>query len=1104
MRGALVISSAVVALTACAEPTPLTGPSTRQPPEMHAVIDGKPVSLSGLGTATIDGVLAPHEWDGAATVGFLVNLPAHDGGGTTPATLSVMNDATNLYLALRIARPSFGGATNPTFQFDNDHDGGIASGDDIIGMIVGIFTPVVFFDAFRLPCPGDPPGTGGCGSDDVNATPPGSINGAAAATNDGAFTTIEMVHPLNGPDHAHDFSLVAGQTVGFSLFLRLFALDPACNAAPDCYRDTSLPLGGFGDIVVGLPVGIDVRPGSTTNPINLGALGVVPVAILGSASFDPRTVDPATVRFAGAPLRRVAGFSDVNGDGFADLLLQFDIPKLALARDATSAELTGQTTAGTMIRGTDAVTVVPRPKGMASQLVFSTQPSTVTAGAAVVPAVQVSARDAFGNPATSFTGPVTVAIATNPGGGTLAGTTTVGAVAGVATFANLAIDKAGMGYTLSAAATGLLGATSAAFTVAPAAATHLAFTVQPTNVTAGNTFTPVVRVNAQDAFGNMVTTFAGVVTMAITPGTGTSGAILSGTTAELPVGGVATFPNLNIDKAGTGYTLSATATGLTSAVSATFNIVAAAAQRLVFTIQPATTIAGAVITPAIQVSARDAFGNAATGFTGSVTIAIVTNPAGGVLTGTTVIAPVTGIAVFSDLGIDKAGSGYRLLATAAGVTPDTSAFFDIAASAAARLDFTVQPSTIVAGATMAPAVQVTAHDAFGNTLTGFTGAVALAIGTNGGSPFPGTLSGTNVVTAIAGVATFLNLSIDKAGSGYTLVATATGFTGATSAAFNVAPGAATRLFFSVQPGSVTAGTAFAPAVQVSAVDLFGNLDTNFTGNVAIAIASNPGGGVLSGTSIRAAAHGVTTFADLNIDRTGTGYTLAATAAGLTAATSVAFSVNAGTATRLQFSVQPSSTTAGNTITPAVRVSAVDQLGNLTSFTGNVTVAIGTNGGSPFPGTLSGTLTVAAAAGVATYPTLSIDKAGAGYTLAATAAGLTGATSAAFDITPGPAAQLLFTVQPTTTLVGNAITPAVQVNARDAFGNSATSFTGNVTIAIGVNPAGGTLSGTKTVAAVLGVATFATLSIDVAGSGYTLMAVSTELTAATSVAFDIVH
>src|SRR5439155_22942129 len=91
------------------------------------------------------------------------------------------------------------------------------------------------------------------------------------------------------------------------------------------------------------------------------------------------------------------------------------------------------------------------------------------------------------------------------------------------------------------------------------------------------------------------------------------------------------------------------------------------------------------------------------------------------------------------------------------------------------------------------------------------------------------------------------------------------------------------------------------------------------------------------------------------------------------------------------------------------------------------------------------------------------------------------------LSPATATQLVFNVQPSTTTAGAAITPAVQITAQDGNGNTATGFTGNITVAIGTNPGTGTLSGTKTVAAVAGVATFSGLSIDKAGTGYTLTA-----------------
>jgi len=146
--------------------------------------------------------------------------------------------------------------------------------------------------------------------------------------------------------------------------------------------------------------------------------------------------------------------------------------------------------------------------------------------------------------------------------------------------------------------------------------------------------------------------------------------------------------------------------------------------------------------------------------------------------------------------------------------------------------------------------------------------------------------------------------------------------------------------------------------------------------------------------------------------------------------------------------------------------------------------------------------VAAVGGLATFSDLSIDKVGTGYTLSFSADGLLGVTSATFNITPAAASRLVFTVQPTSTAAAATITPAVEVTARDAFGNVATGFAGNVTLAIGSNPDGGTLGGTASVAAVAGVATFASLSINNAGVGYTLVAGAGGLAGATSVTFDI--
>src|SRR5207244_460145 len=247
------------------------------------------------------------------------------------------------------------------------------------------------------------------------------------------------------------------------------------------------------------------------------------------------------------------------------------------------------------------------------------------------------------------------------------------------------------------------------------------------------------------------------------------------------------------------------------------------------------------------------------------------------------------------------------------------------------------------------------------------------------------------------------------------------------------------LVFTVQPTSTVAGGSITPAVEVTARDANGNTATGFTGNVTLVIGTNPSGGALSGTATHAASGGVATFAGLSINKVGTAYTLTASATGPATGTSTAFNITAGTATQLVFSVQPSTTSAGAAITPAVQVTALDASNNTaTGFTRNFPPRRSSDLSG---GALSGTATHAASGGVATFTGLSIDKVGTGYTLTASATGPATGTSTAFNITAGTATQLVFSVQPSTTSAGAAITPAVQVTALDASNNTATGFTG---------------------------------------------------------------
>ncbi len=106
---------------------------------------------------------------------------------------------------------------------------------------------------------------------------------------------------------------------------------------------------------------------------------------------------------------------------------------------------------------------------------------------------------------------------------------------------------------------------------------------------------------------------------------------------------------------------------------------------------------------------------------------------------------------------------------------------------------------------------------------------------------------------------------------------------------------------------------------------------------------------------------------------------------------------------------------------------------------------------------------------------------------------------------GGANRLVFTVQPVNAAVGAPITPAIKVQVQDAAGNPVTGATNPITISLANNPTGAALAGSTTVNAVAGTATFANLSLNKPGTGYTLAATSTSgLTGAISTAFDVVN
>jgi hypothetical protein len=244
-----------------------------------------------------------------------------------------------------------------------------------------------------------------------------------------------------------------------------------------------------------------------------------------------------------------------------------------------------------------------------------------------------------------------------------------------------------------------------------------------------------------------------------------------------------------------------------------------------------------------------------------------------------------------------------------------------------------------------------------------------------------------------------------------------------------------------------------------------------------------------------------------IDQTGVatgvnGGSVSITAAGGGVPANAALTVSAApppSATQLAFTVQPTNAMVRAALTPAIEVEVRDAQGNrVTSARNTVRLIIGNNAGG---GNLSGTNAVNAVNGIASFPGLRLDQPGTGYTLVAIADELTNATSATFDIAPRPAAaKVAFSVQPSDVHTNHAISPAVQVEVRDAAGAIVRSSRVAVTLAIRDNPGDGRLLGTTTVNAVNGIASFTGLAIDQQGAGYTLSASSEGLDGVSSSAF----
>lgn len=799
---------------------------------------------------------------------------------------------------------------------------------------------------------------------------------------------------------------------------------------------------------------------------------------------------------AGGILRGTLSVAAVNG------VAQFN--DLSLDRAGT---YTLHATAGGLVDAqSGAFSVSGTPAGVSPvALSFTVQPTSTAEGSLInggPPAgVSVAIVSSSGSTITGATNRVTVSLASNTGGGLLFGPTSVNAVNGVATFSNLAIDRAGS-YTLLATANGLEGDVSASFTITPATARQLAFTVSPPASTlAGSAFSNTVTVAIQNASGGTVTNATNRVTLVI--GRNIGGANLLGTVTVNAVNGLAQFPGLALDQAGAGYTLAAFSNGLEQAESSTFTITApTVGAQLAFSVQPPalpTTTAEGSVLASFQVQVQTAGGAPVTSASNLISIALVNNTTGAILGGTLTQTAASGTATFNDVRLDRAGV-YQLIATAHGVPPVVSGSFTISASTARTLTFSIPPLSGTEGGALLPSpVEVRILDSAG-ALANVNNEVTISIADN---PAGGTLSGTTTVTASGGIATFNSLSLSKAGT-YRLMASSPGLPSVIQSTpvggFSVAPSTARGLAFSAGPPASTPAGAVLLPLQVQLQNST-PAPTAGTNPVTLQLASNPSGATLSGTlTVTPTAGGLANFTDVRIDKPGSGYTLLASAPGLNVALSSSFSITGSASDHLVVETQPGSgITEGTNFTVAVRV--VDVAGNpITGSAIPVTLVLANNPGGAI---LRGQTNVNTDnAGLATFSQISLDRAGTGYTLLAVSGGLPTVVTSSFNVGATTARSMTFATQPSAVNEGQVVTPSVSIQVRDAL-NAPVGAGFNVTVVLGSNPGGAHLTGTLTVPTdPSGVATFSNLRLDRTGTGYRLLALSGGLPSIVSDPFNV--
>jgi len=522
--------------------------------------------------------------------------------------------------------------------------------------------------------------------------------------------------------------------------------------------------------------------------------------------------------------------------------------------------------------------------------------------------VVVTAYDAYGNVITDYTGSVwftsTDAQATLPYTSALLSYTFTASDNGVQTFPGVGFTLHTPGNQTITVTDGTISNTSSSIIVGLGS---FVFNAISSPQTAGTAFN--ITITATDQYGKVMTNYAGTATLS-----DLSGSIMPSTATF--TGGVCTV-SVTITKAYTNDIITATdsADDLTGPSSSfTVNSLATATKFLFSTI--GAQVAG---TPfSVTITAVDQYGNTVTSYAGTATLADDTGS----------MSPTTGVFVNGvctvSVTITKAYTGDAITATdsSSGLTGQSSSFSINAGSLAS---FTIGTIISPQSGGTAFSITITAQDAYGNTVTSYTGSASL-------SDLTGSLSPTSTSAFSAGVWTG-NVKVNTAYTNDVITATSSGATGQSNE-FNVVVGSLDHFVFNLI-GTQTAGTPF--SITITAEDAGGNIVTNYAG--AISFSDLSGSLVLVNSGVF--NQGVLT-GSVYITKAWTGDTITATNVGTSAnGTSNAFNVVAAGATRLVYTAGASQSITTSTVSSVITVQLEDANGNPVTATSSVTVNLAT-------------------------------------------------------------------------------------------------------------------------------------------------------------------